>query len=211
MNCPYWYNYLMKIILVRHGQTQWNQVERFRGQIDVPLNETGLAQAEAVARRIAARWTPAAIYSSALSRAMVTGQKIAHPFGLTVEPNAGLLDINFGQWQGLSPEEAQNRWPEQVWNWLHAPQRVTIPDGEPFEQAQSRALAAVNELVIKHPGETIVLVSHTVINRLILLGILNLGMEHFWTLRQDNCAFNILEAEAGRYILATMNDTCHLH
>jgi broad specificity phosphatase PhoE len=201
----------MKIILVRHGQTQWNQVERFRGQIDVPLNEAGLAQAEAVARRIAARWTPTAVYSSSLSRAMVTAQKIAQPFGLTVKPNAGLIDINFGQWQGLSPDEAQERWPEQVWNWLHAPQRVTIPGGEPFEQVQSRALATVNELVIKHPGDTIVLVSHTVINRLILLGILNLGMEHFWTLRQDNCAINILEAETGRYVLATMNDTCHLH
>jgi broad specificity phosphatase PhoE len=130
---------------------------------------------------------------------------------LTVKPNAGLIDINFGQWQGLSPEEAQERWPDQVWNWLHAPQRVTIPGGEPFDQVQFRALAAVNELVTKHPGDTIVLVSHTVINRLILLGILNLGMEHFWTLRQDNCAINVLEAETGRYVLVTMNDTCHLH
>jgi broad specificity phosphatase PhoE len=201
----------MKIILVRHGQTQWNQVERFRGQIDVPLNETGLAQADAVSRRIAAQWTPAAIYSSSLSRAMVTAQKIAQPFGLTVTPHAGLIDINFGEWQGLSPEEAQQRWPEQVWNWIHAPQQVTIPGGEAFNIVQSRALKAVDELVINHLRETIVLVSHTVINRLILLGILGLGMDHFWTLRQDNCAINILEADPGRYVLVMMNDTCHLH
>jgi phosphoserine phosphatase len=201
----------MKIILVRHGQTQWNQVERFRGQIDVPLNETGLVQADAAARRISARWKPAAVYSSSLSRAMVTAQKIAQPFGLTALPNAGLIDINFGEWQGLSPEEAQERWPEQVWNWIHAPQKVIIPGSEPFSAVQARALAAVKDLEAKHMGDTIVLVSHTVINRLILLGILGLGMEHFWTLRQDNCAINVLEAEAGRYVLVTMNDTCHLH
>jgi broad specificity phosphatase PhoE len=201
----------MKIILVRHGQTQWNQVERFRGQIDVPLNETGLAQAEAVARRIAAQWSPAAIYSSSLSRATVTAQKIAHPFGLTVTPNAGLIDINFGEWQGLSAEEAQERWPDQIWNWIHAPQQVIVPGGESFSTVQSRALYAINELVIKHPGDTIVLVSHTVINRLILLGILGLGMERFWALRQDNCAINVLDADPGRYVLVTMNDTCHLH
>jgi len=201
----------MKIILVRHGQTQWNQVERFRGQIDVPLNETGLAQAEAAARRIAAQWTPVAIYASALSRATVTAQKIAQPFGLPVNSNPGLLDIHFGEWQGLSVEEAQARWPDQVWNWIHAPQQVMVPGGESFAAAQARALNAIQELMIKHSGDTIALVSHTVINRLILLGILGLGMERFWTLRQDNCAINVLEADPNRFVLVTMNDTCHLH
>ncbi len=200
----------MKIILVRHGETEWNKIERFRGQIDVPLNETGLAQADATARRIAARWKPTAVYSSPLSRAMVTAQKIAQPFSLTAVPEMGLMDVNYGEWQGLSPEEAQVRWPEMIWNWFHAPQKVVIPGGEPFNQVQSRALKTVNELALKHPGDTIVLVTHTFISRCLLLGILGLGLEHYHTLRQDNCAINELEAEAGKFTIVTMNDTCHL-
>jgi len=198
------------VILVRHGQTEWNRVERFRGRADVPLNATGLAQAEATGRRVAAEWRPVAVYSSPLLRAVRTAEAIARHFNLAVQTYSGLADIDYGQWQGLTPDEARQRWPEQVDNWYRHPDRAIIPGGENLAELRSRAMGAVNELVCRHPGETIVLVGHTVINRVILLGVLGLGNERFWQLRQDTCALNVFEAGQGDFVLVCLNDTCHL-
>lgn len=118
------------ILLVRHGQTEWNRVERFRGRADVPLNETGLAQAEATGRRIAADWKPVAVYSSPLSRAVKTAEAIVKHFDLPVQVHPGLADIDYGQWQGCTPDEARERWPEMVDAWYNAPQMARIPGGE---------------------------------------------------------------------------------
>lgn len=198
------------ILLVRHGQTEWNRVERFRGRADVPLNETGLAQAEATGRRVAKEWRPAAIYSSPLSRAVRTAQAIARHFNLPVQIHSGLADIDYGQWQGLTPDEAKARWPKELEAWYTAPHTARIPGGETLDELRTRAMATVNELSTRHPGETIVLVGHTVINRIILLGVLGLGNERFWRLRQDTCAINVFEADGGDFTLASLNDTCHL-
>lgn len=198
------------IILVRHGQTEWNRVERFRGRADVPLNETGLAQAEATGRRVAAEWTPVAVYSSPLSRAVKTAEAIARHFDLPVQIHNGLADIDYGQWQGLTPDEAQERWPDIHHAWYTAPHTARIPGGETLDDLRARGLAAVNELAARHAGQTIVLVGHTVINRIILLGVLGLGNERFWRLRQDTCAINVFAAEGGDFTLVSLNDTCHL-
>ena len=198
------------ILLVRHGQTEWNREERFRGQADVPLNETGLAQAEATGRRVAATWQPAAVYSSPLSRSVETAEAIAGHFGLHVQVHAWLADIHYGDWQGLTPSEVKERWPHEYDNWYMHPERARIPNGESLESLQARAMRTVSELVKAHPGETIVLVGHTVINRVILLAMLGLGIERFWRLRQDTCAINLIEAEDGEYTIVSLNDTCHL-
>jgi probable phosphoglycerate mutase len=201
---------MTQIILVRHGQTEWNRVERFRGRADVPLNETGLAQAAATGKRVAAEWQPAAVYSSPLSRSVKTAEAIAGHFGLPVQTHAGLADIDYGEWQGLTPAEVQARWPEMHQAWYHAPQAARIPGGETLDDLHARGMAAVRELAARHAGQTIVLVGHTVINRVILLGVLGLGHERFWHLRQDTCAINVFEAEGAEFTLVSMNDTCHL-
>ncbi|MCX7707043.1 MAG: histidine phosphatase family protein [Anaerolineae bacterium] len=201
---------MTRFILVRHGQTEWNRVERFRGRADVPLNDVGLAQAAATGRRIAAEWQPTAVYTSPLSRSVVTAEAIAAPLGLPVTPLDGLADIHYGEWQGLTPEEARARWPELVHAWYTAPATVRIPGGESLADLRERAMAAIRELTSRHPGETIAVVSHTVVNRVILLAVLGLGNERFWRLRQDNCAINVFEADGSDFTLVTMNDTCHL-
>lgn len=198
------------VILVRHGQTEWNRVERFRGRADVPLNETGLAQAEATGQRVAAEWTPTAVYASPLSRAVKTAEAIARHFDLPVQIHPGLADIDYGEWQGLTPDEARQRWPEQVDRWYNRPEQARIPAGETLADLRARAMHTVNELAARHAGETIVLVGHTVINRIILLGVLGLGNERFWRLKQDTCAINVFEAEPGDFTLVSLNDTCHL-
>jgi probable phosphoglycerate mutase len=202
---------MTKIILVRHGQTEWNRVERFRGRADIPLDETGLAQAEATRRRVAAEWQPTAVYSSPLSRAVKTAEAISRHFSLEVQRYPGLIDIDYGEWQGLSPDEARMRWPLEIDAWYNAPESARIPGGESLQDLRARAMAAVNELGASHPGQTIVLVGHTVINRIILLGVLGLGNERFWRLRQEPCAINVFDTEEGDFTLVSLNDTCHLH
>ena len=203
---------MARIILVRHGQTEWNRVERFRGRADVPLNETGLAQAEATGKRVASEWQPVAVYSSPLSRAVKTAEAIAKHGKLPVQVHHGIADIDYGQWQGLTPDEVKERWPEIHHAWYHLPHTARIPDGETLDDLRARGMTAVNELAARHAGQTIVLVGHTVINRIILLGVLGLGNDRFWHLRQDTCAVNVFEvdAQADEFTLVSLNDTCHL-
>lgn len=201
---------MTKIILVRHGQTEWNREERFRGHADVPLDETGRMQAEATAARIARDWHVDVVYAGPLSRTMKTAEAIASRFGLSVISHDGLLDMDCGKWQGLSIPEVQSQWPEVLKAWQTTPHLVQIPSGETLSDAQRRGMAAIMELVNKHVGQTVVAVSHTALNRMILLGMLELGLNQFWQIRQDVCAINVVEAGDGRYTLVTMNDTCHL-
>jgi phosphoserine phosphatase len=197
-------------ILVRHGQTAWNRVERFRGRADVPLDETGLAQAEATGWRVAAEWQPAAVYASPLSRAVKTAEAIARHFSLSVQAHSGLVDINYGEWQGLAPDEVTQRWPEQAFNWYNRPELAQIPGGESLADLSTRARQTLSKLAALHAGETVVLVGHTVINRVILLIVLGLGNERFWHLKQETCAINVFEAHQDDFVLVSMNDTCHL-
>jgi len=203
---------MARIILVRHGQTEWNRAEHFRGRADVPLNETGLAQAEATGKRVASEWQTAAVYSSPLSRAVKTAEVIAQHSNLPVQIHQGLADIDYGQWQGLTPDEAQERWPGTLHAWYHEPETARIPGGETLAALRTRAMATVFELAARHEEQTIVLVGHTVINRIILLGVLGLGNDRFWRLKQDTCAINVFEADtrARDFTLVSMNDTCHL-
>jgi len=201
---------MTRMILVRHGETEWNRVERFRGRADVPLNGTGLAQAKAMARRVAAEWRPVAIYSSPLTRAVKTAEAVAWHFDLRVEVNSGLIDIDYGEWQGLTPDEVRERWPKIVDAWYNAPHTAQIPNGETLDDLRVRAMSTVNEMAKRHKGQTIVLVGHTVINRIILLAVLGLGNDRFWRLRQDTCAINVFEVEGGVFTLVSLNDKYHL-
>lgn len=201
---------MTQIILVRHGQTEWNRVERFRGRADIPLNDTGLAQAEATRRRVAAQWQPSAVYSSPLSRAVKTAEAIAKHYDLPVQIHPGLNDMDYGEWQGLTPDEVKARWPEIHDAWFNHPETARIPGGETLDDVRERGMSAVDELARRHADQTIVLVGHTVINRVILLGVLGLGNDHFWRLRQDNCAINVFEAERGAFTIVSLNETSHL-
>lgn len=201
---------ITRVVLVRHGRTEWNRVERFRGRADVPLDATGLAQADATGRRVAAEWPPVAIYCSPLGRAVATAEAIARHSEATVHPFPDLIDIDYGHWQGLTPDEARRKWPEMVDAWYHAPHTAHIPGGESLADVRRRGMAAVQTLARRHSGHTIALVGHTVINRAILLGVLGLGDDRFWRIRQEPCAINVFEIEADEYTLVSLNDTGHL-
>ena len=203
---------MTRIVLVRHGQTAWNREIRFRGQIDVALDGFGLKQAEATGRYVAARWPVAAIYASRMSRAMQTAEAIARAHNeLNAQPLAGLLDIDFGEWQGLSPDTVSQRYPDLYRAWLEAPHTVHFPGGETLEIVRRRVIAGLDEVTARHPEQTVALVSHAVVNRVLLCAVLGLGNDHFWRLQQDTCAVNLFDVrDGGTFTLVLMNDTCHL-
>jgi broad specificity phosphatase PhoE len=200
---------LAQIILVRHGQTEWNKHERFRGWIDIELDETGLRQAEAAAPRIA-QWEVDAIYSSPLKRTMATAQIIANPLGLPVVPLEGIIDMNFGVWQGLSIGEVKLKYPKLFELWHNNPHRLEIPQGESLEEVRKRAVATIDDVVARHENGMVTLVTHRVVCKVLLCHLLGLDNSHFWQIEQDTTAINLLNIREGKVTVTLINDTCHL-
>jgi len=202
---------MTRIVLVRHGQTVWNREHRFRGQTDVELDELGLKQAEATGHYVAARWPVVAVYASPLRRTMQTAEAIARAQGLAAQPSYGLLDISFGEWQGQQADEVARRYPDLYRAWLEAPHTVRFPGGESLDDVRSRVVAALAEVVTRHPGQAVALVSHTVVNRVLLCAVLGWGNERFWRLQQETCAVNVFDVEEdGDLAIVLINDACHL-
>jgi len=198
------------LILTRHGQTEWNRIERFRGRIDVALNETGLAQAAATSRRINAVWQPVAVYTSPMSRAVKTAEAIAAPRGLKVQIVEGLNDIDYGEWHGLTPSEVQSRWPDILDTWYRTPHLAQIPGGETLQLLSQRCSEAIRQIIGQHTDQTVVLIGHDSVNRVILLHALGLPLSRYWHLGQGNCAINVIEAAQDDFTVISMNETCHL-
>jgi broad specificity phosphatase PhoE len=202
---------MTRFVLIRHGQTVWNRENRFRGQLDPELDATGLRQAEATGRYVAARWPAVAVYTSPLTRARRTADAVAAAQGLEARPFPNLLDISFGELQGKAWDEVSQRWPDVAQAWIYAPHTVQFPGGESLDVVRSRVTAGLDELIARHRDETVALVSHTVVNRVLLCAVLGLGNEHFWRLQQETCAVNTFDVTAnGTFILGLLNDTSHL-
>ncbi len=199
------------LLLIRHGQTTWNVENRFRGRADIPLDEVGLLQAQATATYIASLGKPVAVYASPLRRARQMAETIARPFMLHERAHPGFLDLHFGAWEGLTEEDVRARWQLALRTWYTEPQNAPIPGGEQLAMAQWRAMGALREVVNRHPDELVVIVGHATLNRLILLGIFDIGLKHFWHLRQDIGALNWLEFDGQAFTLVKMNDTTHLN
>jgi phosphoserine phosphatase len=201
---------MTKIILTRHAHVEWITPERFRGRADLPLTEHGIEEARATSRRISATWRVTAVYASPMSRALHTGQIIAEPFSLDARSMDALNDIRYGGWQGLTPDEARARWSEEVELWYRRPDLVRIPGGESLQDLLARAADALRLLLDRHPEETVVLVGHDSVNRVILLHALELPLSRYWHLGQAPCAINQIEAARDRLFVRSLNETYHL-
>ena len=197
------------IILIRHGETDWNREQVFRGRIDVALNEVGVTQARAVQDSLKDTEIDG-IYSSPLSRAFETATIVGENRNVAVRGEEGFIDIDFGAWQGLSHQKVKEEYQDLYETWLRQPHLVIFPKGESLEDVQKRSIQALEGIVKNNPGKTLVLVSHRVVLKVLLCTILGLELSHFWYIRQDTCAINRFELKDGNYFLTLLNDTCHL-
>ncbi len=200
---------MTEILLIRHGETEWNAAELFRGRADIELNENGVRQAELLAEYLEAKQIDA-IYSSRLRRARKTAEIIAGRHGLEAKNAPDLIDIDFGEWQGLSHREVKDRYGELYTTWINHPDRVMFPGGESLGEVRQRAQALVNKLVTEYEGRTVALVSHRVVNKVLVCALLGLDEAHFWSIRQDTGGITTFSYENRQFILTRHNDTSFL-
>lgn len=201
-----------RVALIRHGQTAWNEgagEERFRGRTDLPLDEVGHAQAAAVANRLKAE-PMAALYTSPLLRARQTLAPLASALGLAAQPHDGLIDIHYGQFQGLTHSEAAVAYPEVHALWRSSPGRVRFPSGEALADVRARFVALLDELAARHPGQMVALLGHQIVNKVAVCTLLGLDLDQIGRIQQDTCGLDIFQRVGGVWHTLRLNDTCHL-
>lgn len=199
------------LVLARHGEVAGITPPRFRGRQDLPLTERGIRQAERTRDHLSCIVRPAAVYTSPLSRCVRTGSIIAQPWGLTVSPLPGFIDIDYGSWQGKSHDDVQVDDPAGFEGWRRHPHLAVIPGGESLYAATARVAGVLRTILAGHPGDTVVLVGHESVNRILLLLVLDLPLSRYWHLRQDPCAVSImLHGQDDGWTVRTMNETAHL-
>jgi broad specificity phosphatase PhoE len=195
---------MVRIFLVRHGEVAWNRANAYVGALDVPLNDTGLAQARAVADFLSVEKIDA-VYSSVLSRARVTAQHIAERHGLKVQPNPALNEVNYGEWDGVPEKEVEARYPELVVRWRKNPVDTRIPCGETFGELMNRAYPEFCRIADSLESGNIVVVAHKSTNRVILCRALGIDVNEFRLIAQDNVCVNVFERRTDGFTVQSVN------
>lgn len=204
----------VRLLLVRHGETEWNRLKRFQGQIDIPLNDNGQAQAQKVAEFLKAVPFDLAV-TSPLARPKQTAAAIVqlHPH-LTLDEDPRLKEIGHGLWEGKLEDEIVQEYGELLQAWKQTPEAVQMPEGENLQQVWDRSVASWNAIVEKSPeGSTVLVVAHDAVNKAILCHVMGLQPKDFWAVKQGNCAVTVVdypEKLAGHPILQALNITTHL-
>ncbi|HWR24246.1 MAG TPA: histidine phosphatase family protein [Feifaniaceae bacterium] len=200
----------MNLLLMRHGQTEWNHTMRTQGRTDIPLDETGRAQAALAAERLKdARLD--AVYASPLLRARQTAEAVAGPHGLPVIEHPLLVERDFGIWEGEEFSALANKYPDALRLWREDPVACTPENAESLTDVLHRCTAFLEELRARHgEEETVLVVSHSIPLRLMVAHLIGLAPGHIHSLRMDNAAYTELLLREKYNTLLVLNDTGHL-
>ncbi len=203
-----------RLLLVRHGETDWNRQGRFQGQIDIPLNENGRAQAAAAGEFLkAVRFDRA--YTSSMARPRQTAEGILqhHP-GVPLTSVPHLVEIGHGEWEGRLEEEISATWPELLADWKRAPETVQMPAGETIHDVWDRSLKGWQTIAASlHPDETALVVAHDAVNKTILCALLGLSPADIWAVKQGNGGVTVIDYPHGPDeppVVVCLNQTAHL-
>ena len=201
----------MRILLARHGETQWNVEGRSQGQsCDIPLSAVGQAQARALAQRLHGQEISKAVASPLLRARQTAELALGERAGqLTLDPR--LMEISHGHWEGLLAEEIRARYPAEQKAWRETPEQVTLPGGESFQDVDARAWPAFREACQGAGSEQVVLlVTHDAVCRALLCRILGLSLARVWAFRQAPTALNLLEGPDPEHLqIVRLNDAFH--
>ncbi len=198
----------MDIILVRHGETEWNVGEVFRGRADINLNENGRNQAALVARYLQDNKIEA-VYSSPLKRALDTAKTIAGYHNLDIQVSDGLNDLDFGEWEGLTVPQVKDRYGQLFTTWLDRPEKVRLPGGETLDDVCQRSMVVVENIIDNFTG-TVVLITHRVVIKVLVCSLLGLDNSHFWNIMVDTCGLTTFRYEKSHFVLIRHNDNSFL-
>lgn len=202
-----------RLLIVRHGQTDWNISGRFQGQTDIPLNATGHKQAHSLARRLAAE-PLAAIYASDLQRAWLTADTIHQALPrdgrcpLIAEPR--LREMCFGEWEGLTYNEIQERCPGLLRRWESDLEHISPPAGETLLDMAARVQSAYQVILAAHPGRSVLLVAHGGPLQTLIAQALGMPPGRFWQIHLSNASLSELNVYSEGAIINQLNSTHHL-
>ena len=200
---------VLRMLLIRHGETDWNKINRFQGQNSIGLNDKGRAQAEALA--ITLKEEPLkAIYSSPITRAVETATIINWYHSVPLERKDGLKEMNVGDFEGFQPQDLVNEHSRFFRKWFEDAASVRMPHGETLKEVQERAWAVVEEVAETCREGSVLLCGHNFVNLMILCKVLGVEITHFRRIRQDVGGLNIIERILNLYSVVSLNDTCHL-
>jgi len=201
----------MKLLITRHGETDFNLARRYQGQSDIPLNQTGMRQAEQIANRLSAEKIDM-IYSSDLSRAVETAKRIANlqgqPPALQTDPR--WRELSFGDWEGLNYEEMNAGWQERVAKWYADPVNTSTPNGETLYELAERVVSVLIELKNSSKDKTVLVVSHSGTIQALLCIVLGVELSRYWQFRVSQASLTEINFYDGNAVLNLFNDTSHL-
>ena len=199
----------MRLILVRHGETELNRLGRIQGINSAPLTEEGRRQARAAAVALRPD-APFVLYTSPLARAVETAEMIAAETGATPTRDDGLVEMDVGGFEGLSGAQMRERYPEVMRMWDEDPAATFMPDGENLTQVRGRAWSAVTRMAERHESDTVVAVTHNFPIQMIICSALDMPLNSFRRLRVDLCSLTRFEFSARGVTQLSVNETWHL-
>lgn len=197
------------IYIVRHGQTEWNLLGKTQGHGNSDLTPKGIEQAELLADSMT-KYQIDYIYSSDLGRAYQTAEIIGNKLNIEVEKTEALREMNFGTWEGRIIKDIIEEDPELYKMWRNEPHLAKIPQGETLSQIKERTDAFIKEINEKYDGKHIVLVTHSLCARIMLLSFLDSDVKNIYRINQANTALNIIELRDYGPVVMKMNDTTHI-
>ena len=197
------------IYIVRHGQTEWNLLGKTQGHGNSDLTPKGIEQAELLADSMT-KYPIDYIYSSDLGRAYQTAEIIGNKLNIEFDKTEALREMNFGTWEGRIIKDIIEEDPELYKMWRNEPHLAKIPQGETLSQIKKRTDAFIKEINEKYDGKHIVLVTHSLCARIMLLSFLDSDVKNIYRINQANTALNIIELRDYGPVVMKMNDTTHI-
>lgn len=200
----------MRLIIVRHGESEWNRIGRYQGQQDAPLSELGALQAEALAGRLQ-REPLDAIFASTLQRAARTAQAIArhHP-SVPFHYEPALLEICHGDWEGLMAEDVIERYGAGLLEWRSHPTRAQMPNGESFSNILKRVLDFKDRLCAEFANRNVLISTHDVVVKILVADALGMNMDRINRIWVTNASISVIEYGDELPYLVSLSEACHL-
>ena len=199
----------LTILLVRHGETDWNRKKRFQGRNDIPLNNKGRKQAMTLGK-IMSRYDVSVIYSSQKSRAVETAEIVNRELKTKLEIVPDLREISHGVYDGLTMDEINARHGDSIEKWRADRINIAPPEGESIRQCYERVVPVFESLVETTGEDPIMIVSHMIVTKSILLHLMGAPLESFWRFGQGSAALNIIKYIDENPVVELLNFTEHI-